>query len=263
MVSSEAVRRVSVLVAMFVLIAPWTDARGAKPRDAANFCAKAVSGQEAARRIPTKLLHAISIAESGRWDPSRRENVAWPWTVTAQGKGRFYPTKETAIRAVRSLRKRGVRNIDVGCMQINLRYHPDAFNSLQDAFDPVTNAAYGAAFLVKLRRERKSWTLAVKHYHSATQERHGPYRNKVYKIWREVRLKTRRAQIAALRAGSTHRRLSGDQRRAKLRRLVRMKSKPRRPLSVTQRLRAGQRLDARAQRWLDRQLAVLGPRPRR
>ena len=55
------------------------------------------------------------------------------------------------MRAVRKLQRRGVRNIDVGCMQVNLRYHPKAFKSLGQAFDPRANAAYAAGFLRKLR----------------------------------------------------------------------------------------------------------------
>jgi hypothetical protein len=34
----------------------------------------------------------------------------------------------------------GVRSIDIGCMQINLVHHPDAFGSLEAGFDPITNA---------------------------------------------------------------------------------------------------------------------------
>ena len=36
--------------------------------------------------------------------------------------------------------ERGVRQVDVGCMQINLQSHPHAFASLEDAFDPGSNA---------------------------------------------------------------------------------------------------------------------------
>ena len=63
-------------------------------------------------------LRAISIAESGRWLRSRKATLAWPWTVTSGGKGTYYKSKSAAIRAVRKLQRRGVRNIDVGCMQV-------------------------------------------------------------------------------------------------------------------------------------------------
>ncbi len=37
---------------------------------------------------------------------------------------------------------RGVQSIDVGCFQINMYYHPGAFATLEQAFDPRANAAY-------------------------------------------------------------------------------------------------------------------------
>ena len=45
-------------------------------------------------------------------------------------------TRQQAVAAVQALQARGVRSIDVGCLQVNLMYHPIAFASLDDAFDP-------------------------------------------------------------------------------------------------------------------------------
>src|SRR3546814_11739102 len=84
----------------------------------------------------------------------------------AEGKGRFLPSKAAAIEEVRRLQARGIRNIDVGCLQVNLHYHPDAFASLETAFDPEANAAYAAALLVRLREEARSSTRAIGQYPS-------------------------------------------------------------------------------------------------
>ena len=64
----------------------------------------------------------------------------WPWTINAEGRGQFFATKLEAIAAVRALQASGVRSIDVGCMQVNLMYHPNAFASLDEAFDAPANA---------------------------------------------------------------------------------------------------------------------------
>jgi hypothetical protein len=56
----------------------------------------------------------------GPWDKISRSGFAWPWTVTAHGRGQFYPSKQAAIAAVRKLKAKGVKNIDGGCMQVNL-----------------------------------------------------------------------------------------------------------------------------------------------
>ena len=197
-ITSIKLRTWMVVAVMFAALS--VSPAASKPRDTGELCERATTRQESVRRIPHKLLYAISIAETGRWDKIHQENTAWPWTVTSGGKGRYFPTKQAAIRAVRKLKGQSVRNIDVGCMQINLKYHPKAFKSLEDALDPAKNTAYAAKFLVKLRQDKRSWVQAVKHYHSATRALHNPYRAKVYKIWRAERRKARNTQIAQERS---------------------------------------------------------------
>ena len=169
-----------------------------------NICRKIIDRTEREMRLPGGILQAISLAESGRWDKKSRSRFAWPWTVTAHGKGRFFPSKAAAIAAVRKLKAEGVRNIDVGCLQVNLKYHPDAFETLEDAFDPATNARYAAALFAKLRRANRSITRAVAHYHSTTRARNRPYTKKVVRLWNEERRRyyaeQRRKKLAAWRA---------------------------------------------------------------
>lgn len=134
------------------------------------------------RGIPSGLLHAISKVESGR-KTAAGKIVAWPWTINVQGTGYYYPTKEEAIAAVRTFQQRGIQSIDVGCMQVNLYHHPDAFASLEQAFDPEENVAYAASFLLKLKDNHASWHKAVAHYHSANPVHHQPYQKAVFYVW--------------------------------------------------------------------------------
>ncbi|HLF58885.1 MAG TPA: transglycosylase SLT domain-containing protein [Alphaproteobacteria bacterium] len=150
-------------------------------------CAAIIATAEKTEGIPRRLLTAISLAESGRYDADRREIIAWPWSINAEGAGRFFATKKDAIAAVKKLQARGVTSIDVGCMQVNLHHHADAFASLDAAFDPETNVAYAARFLTELRDETRSWSQAVAFYHSTSREFSAPYRSKVYRLWAEVR----------------------------------------------------------------------------
>jgi hypothetical protein len=152
-----------------------------------KICSETISRHERAERIPGQLLSAVSLAESGRWDKANRAHFAWPWTVTAGGKGRFFATKAKAIAQVRRLQSRGVRNIDVGCMQINLMWHDTAFATLDDAFDPDMNVAYAARLLRRLNDARRSWTMAVGLYHSSSRSRHFRYRRKVLRFWNKER----------------------------------------------------------------------------
>jgi soluble lytic murein transglycosylase-like protein len=81
------------------------------------------------------------------------------------------------------LQSRGVRLIDVGCFQVDLRYHPTAFSNLEQAFDPDANANYAAHFLTELRVRTGSWSAAVASYHSGQALEGESYRRKVLAQW--------------------------------------------------------------------------------
>lgn len=138
--------------------------------------------------LPANLLTAISFVESGRYDKTRQEKTAWPWTVMAEGQGRYFASKQEAVAEVRRLQRRGVRNIDVGCMQINLYYHGDAFPSLEAAFDPAVNVGYAMNFLQNLFKETGSWQAAAVRYHSATPEYANRYRVKIAEEWNALNI---------------------------------------------------------------------------
>jgi hypothetical protein len=160
-----------------------------KPANPWTICAKATNLVEREEAIPRQLLRAISKIESGRFHPRKQVVMAWPWTVMAEGRGRYLASKEDAIAEVVALQAKGVRNIDVGCMQINLRYHPDAFRDLEEAFDPVANVRYSALFLKSLVAEHRTWSKAVAYYHSGNPDRYVAYRSKVRQAWRAERKK--------------------------------------------------------------------------
>jgi hypothetical protein len=174
----------SVLLALSVLMPAIVPARADAPfmaSPAANqLCRPAVLAAERTHGIPSHLLLAIAHVESGRRDPATGTFDPWPWTVNADGQGSFYDSKPQAIAAVQTMRKQGVRSIDVGCMQISLLHHPDAFASLEQAFDPTSNAGYGAQFLSGLHDQSNSWPRAVELYHSATPALGQEYGRQVY-----------------------------------------------------------------------------------
>ncbi len=149
-----------------------------------NLCRLETARTERRMAIPRHLLTAISLAESGRRDDANGVNVAWPWTVTSGGQGRFFDTKAEALAEVEILMTQGVRNIDVGCMQVNLFYHGSAFETLNEAFDPRANTTYAATYLKTMHAATGDWTEAAGYYHSTTPERNGPYKEKVLTFWR-------------------------------------------------------------------------------
>ncbi|MBY0337549.1 MAG: lytic transglycosylase domain-containing protein, partial [Acetobacteraceae bacterium] len=147
------------------------------------LCVAAIQAAEREAGIPAGLLLAIARVESGRRDAQTGRTEPWPWTINAEGRGMFFPSVDAAVEGVRREQAAGVRSIDTGCMQVNLRHHPQAFASLDEAFDPLTNARYAARFLTALRDRAGSWDTAVGHYHSQTPERAEPYRARVLAAW--------------------------------------------------------------------------------
>ena len=200
--------KAAFLALLFGLSSPLL--AGQTPDSAWNICREHTARAEQARDLPSHLLSAIALTESGRWHAGEGANLAWPWTVMAEGRGRYLPSKAAAIDTVRRLQARGVKNIDVGCMQVNLHYHPQAFETLEDAFDPAVNVAYAADFLVDLRQEARSWTRAVGQYHSRQAIRGNKYRAKVFKAWREERHRANRERRARLQAAREAARRDSD-----------------------------------------------------
>jgi len=149
----------------------------------ATPCGPAIAQAEKLQTTAPGLLAAIGLVESGRRDPRTGRREPWPWTVTAEGVGTFYADRPQAIRAVEALRARGIMSIDVGCMQVNLLQHPAAFRTLDDAFDPSSNARYAAHFLSSLFRRLGEWPRAAAAYHSLTPSLGAQYGQLIAAVW--------------------------------------------------------------------------------
>jgi hypothetical protein len=187
-----------VILCLILLLPPSTSyAKAWVPQDETpgEQCHRAIEISERASRIPYHLLKAIGLVESGRLDTRSRTWKPWPWTVDVNGQGHFYESKEAAIAAVRQMQASGARSIDVGCMQVNLQNHPNAFATLDDAFDPMTNARYAGKFLRGLFGQTNDWAVAAAYYHSQTPERAQSY---------AIRVAAFLPATAALQAGFAH-----------------------------------------------------------
>lgn len=146
-------------------------------------CSGAIATAERSGDIPAGLLAAIGHVESGRPNPISGAVQPWPWTIDVGGAGHFFATKAEAVTATQDLQAHGVGSIDVGCMQVNLAYHPAAFTTLAEAFDPLANALYAARFLRVLFGQTGDWRAAVAAYHSQTRPIGAAYQDKVLAVW--------------------------------------------------------------------------------
>lgn len=163
--------------------------------EGAKLCTRHLHRYETQYGIPSHLLSAIASTESGRFHDGLKIKLPWPWTINAEGKGYFFNSKEEAIVAARKLQARGVESMDIGCMQVNIHHHPNAFVSLSQAFEPENNVAYAASFLRNLYQEERSWKQAASNYHSKTPSLGNKYIGIVYNSWFKIVDKLRTARL--------------------------------------------------------------------
>ncbi|KFE35674.1 transglycosylase SLT domain-containing protein [Thioclava atlantica] len=138
-------------------------------------CLREIFAAQERYGIPDNLLLAIGLQEAGLRNEGRL--TVWPWSVNAAGEGRVFDSREAALAWVHQKQAEGVSSIDTGCMQVNRKWHPDAFDSLAQSFDPAANVDYAARFLVDLHRRTGDWWLAAGSYHSFTPDARETYLN--------------------------------------------------------------------------------------
>ena len=135
-------------------------------------------------RLPNKLLTSISLVESGVIEGNTVNS--WPWALNVNGKSKYFDNKKETLSFLReSLQKN--RNIDVGCMQINYKFHGHNFKNLDHILNPEENVKYAAEFLKKLFKRHKSWNEAISRYHSSEPSRKKRYLKKVRNFWDKLR----------------------------------------------------------------------------
>ena len=156
-----------------------TPVRAEDDPDAALCEAAIVNG---ARRggVPPEVLHAVALTETGRKSNGRVR--PYPWAINREGEGYWFKSRDEAIAFARESLAQGRESFDVGCAQINYRWHGHAFPSLKDMFDPEWTATYAAQFLRNLYEERGSWSEAAGAYHSLTPELAAIYRERFDRV---------------------------------------------------------------------------------
>lgn len=152
---------------------------------AQNSCDEAAAIAATETNVPLSVLKAVTRTETGR----TRKGVfePWPWSINADGDGSWHQTKSAAENFALDFVSSGNNNIDVGCFQLNFRWHGHAFSSISEMLEPVTNAKYAAGFLSQLFAETGDWTSAVGAFHSRTHEHADRYKKKYAKIYAQLR----------------------------------------------------------------------------
>ena len=146
-------------------------------------CEKIIKNIESLTDIPEGLLLGIGKTEAGRII-DKKELRVWPWTVNHAGKSLFFDNKKQMKNYVLKHLTKGDNNLDVGCMQVNLKWHKHNFKQVNDMISPEPNISYAASFLVQLKNKYGNWNEAIKNYHSSDPDKNKPYLDKVLSFWK-------------------------------------------------------------------------------
>ena len=149
-----------------------TPAPGFSRSDPAALCHDAAAEASTATGVPLDVLLAVATVETGR------NGQPWPWTVNFGGDGQWFDSAAEAAASVNQALRDGATNIDLGCFQLNYRWHAEAFGSVDDMLDPERNATYAAKYLSRHFDKTGDWALAAAAYHSATPEYARTYQGK-------------------------------------------------------------------------------------
>lgn len=168
----------AALALLFALMANMAFAKAAQTPP--SLCTTAAQTAADQTGVPLPVLLAITLTETGRKTDGGLQ--PWPWAINQAGKGHWFSTPDEAVQFAEVQLDLGLRNFDVGCFQVNHRWHSKSFTSTTDMFDPTSNALYAARFLADLYAEHGDWSLSAAAYHSRTPEYADKYRAKFESI---------------------------------------------------------------------------------
>ncbi len=170
-----ALRSVLALAAMLLPVpaAATPSAAGSTPA----LCLDAARAAAARHGIPAGMMHAITLVETRR--KVGGVSGPWPWTLNIDGQGYWYDTRTEALAHAEREVARGRFSVDLGCFQLNYRWHGENFNALDEMLEPALAADYAARFLGQLFAETGDWMRAAGLYHSRTPVRARRYRGLV------------------------------------------------------------------------------------
>lgn len=170
-----ALRSALALAALFLPVpaAATPSVSGSTPA----LCIDAARTAAARHGIPAGMMQAIALVETRR--KVGGVSGPWPWTLNIDGQGYWYDTRAEALAHAEREVAGGRRSLDLGCFQLNTRWHGENFSALDEMLEPALAADYAARFLGLLFAETGDWMRAAGLYHSRTPARARRYRGLV------------------------------------------------------------------------------------
>lgn len=112
------------------------------------------------------VLYAVALVESAKLS-GKKQVTPWPWALNKAGKAIIPNSHQDARAILHKTLNAGSRNIDVGLMQINIRWQGHRVNTAEQLLNPLTNLHIGALVLAEaIQSAPSNLTLGVGRYHS-------------------------------------------------------------------------------------------------
>lgn len=114
--------------------------------------------------IPSVVLYAIALQESGTWLNERL--VPWPWTLNIAGRAYRYAHQAAACSGLQqALQHTSPTRIDAGLGQINLGHQQQRYQHPCELLDPYRNLAIAAEILREQHTPGQDWLITIGRYH--------------------------------------------------------------------------------------------------
>jgi len=150
---------------------------GVSPALAQDSCVTSAVEVERKLNIPSGLLVAIALVESGQ------DGVPHPFAMSVNGRPVMARSAQDAARHLKDRQGQIRSNVYVGCMQLSLSHHRGQFSPVERIADPRENVAYAGRLLLRLHGEEGNWKSAVARYNGASMRRAQAY---VCKVWQHL-----------------------------------------------------------------------------
>lgn len=179
---ADVIRGMILIVLLTAL--PFAGTAAGNPAAEMAICRNAAIKAADRHDVPRDVLIAITLVETG----TNRGGTygAWPWTVNVAGKGYWLDSRAAALLQAQKAVARGQPSFDVGCFQLNYRWHGEHFSSIDQMFEPGPSGDYAARFLKSLHDETGDWIKAAGFYHSRTPVHAKRYRGLVARAVRKL-----------------------------------------------------------------------------
>lgn len=127
------------------------------------------------RGLDPYILYAVALVESAQIND--RLAAPWPWALNRQGRAIIPSSRFEARGILNEALNKGIRSIDVGLMQVNVRWNGHRVRRPDDLLDPETNIRVGADVLTEaIDSAPGDLALGIGRYHTGWRNDADAYR---------------------------------------------------------------------------------------